>query len=114
MSVKRSRIHVTVADGGQRLDTEEKAIEEPTGAGSPGDAVLVDAVKNREDEDQANVNSADKQRELRPAQAQQPAINIAPLPRVGIYFNKFDLARPDRNFIAPPSPLANFLVHEPM
>jgi hypothetical protein len=114
MSVKRLRIHVTVADGGQGLDTEEEAIEKPAGAGSSGDAVWVDAVKNGEEKIQADINSADKQGELWPTQSEKPAINIAPLPRVGIDFDELDLARPDRNFVAPASPLANSLVHEPI
>src|SRR5437762_6018788 len=44
MSVKRLGVHVTVADGGQRLHTEEKAVEEPMSRRS-GDTVLPKAVK---------------------------------------------------------------------
>ena len=114
MSVKRLRIHVAVADGGQRLDAEEEAIEKPVGAGSPGDAVWVDTIKNGKEKIQADINSADKQSELWPAQAQQPAIDVAPLPCGGVDFDELDLAGSNRNFIAPTSPLANFFVHEPM
>ena len=113
MSVKRLRIHVAVADGGQRLHTKEKAVEEPM-VGSSGDTVFAKTVKSGEKEIQSNVKSADKRRELWPAQAKQPAIDVPPFPGVGINFNELDLARSNRNFIAPASPLANFLVHEPM
>ena len=74
------------------MDTEEEAIEEPVGAGSPGDAVRVDAIKNGKEKIQADINSADKQSELWPAQAEQPPVNIPPLPRVGVDFNELDLA----------------------
>ena len=92
MSIKRLRIHVTVPNRGQRLDTEEEAIEEPVGAGSPGNAVWVDTIKNGKEKIQADINSADKQSELWPTQAQQPAVDIAPLPRVGIDLDELDLA----------------------
>ena len=114
MSVKRLRIHVAVANGGQRLDTEEEAIEEPVGAGSPGDTVWIDTIKNGEEQIQADINSADKQSELWPTQAQQPPIHVAPFPGVGINFDELDLARSDRNFIAPASPMTNLFGHEPM
>jgi hypothetical protein len=48
------------------LDTEEEAIEKPIGAGSPGDAVWVDTIKNGKEKIQADINSADKQSELWP------------------------------------------------
>ena len=114
MSVKRLRIHVTVPNRGQRLDTEEKAIEEPVGAGSSGDAVWIDTIKNGKEKIQADINSADEQSELRPTQAEQPPVNIPPLPRVGVDFDELDLARPNCNFVAPASPMTNLLGHEPM
>jgi hypothetical protein len=52
------------------LDTEEEAIEKPVSAGSPGDAFWVDAIKNGKEKIQADINSADKQSELWPTQAQ--------------------------------------------
>ena len=113
MSVKRLRIHVPVANRGQRLDAEEEAIEEPIGARSPGDAIWVDTIKNGKEKVQADVNSADKESELWPAQTEQPAINVAPFPRVGIDLDEFDLTGPNRYFVAPASPMANFFVHEP-
>ena len=114
MSVKRLRVHVAVADGGERLHTEEEAIEKPAGAGSPGHAVWVDTIKNGKEKIQADINSADKQSELWPAQAQQPAINIPPFPGVGVDLDELDLTGPDRNFVAPASPMTNSLGHEPM
>ena len=111
MSVKRLRIHVTVPNRGQRLDTEEKAIEEPVGAGSTGDAVWVDTIKNGKEKIQADINSADKQSELWPTQAQEPPIEVAPLPGGGIDLDELDLARSNENLIAPASPMANFFVH---
>ena len=94
MSVERLRVHVTVADGGQRLHTEEKAVEEPMSRRS-GDTVLPKAVKGGEKKIQPNVKSADKCGELRPPQTKQPAIDIAPFPSVGIDFDELDLARPN-------------------
>ena len=120
MPIKRLRVHVTVPNRGQRLDTEEEAIEEPVSAGSPGNAVWVDTIKNGKEKIQADINSADKQSELWPTQAQQPAVDIAPLPRVGVDLDELDLAGSNRNFVAPASPLANFsplgnfFVHEPI
>ena len=96
------------------MDTEEEAIEKPVGAGSPGDAIWVDTIKSGKEKIQADINSADKQSELWPTQAQQPAIDVPPLPCGGIDFDELDLARSDQNFIAPASPVANSLVHEPM
>ena len=92
MSVKRLRIHVTVSDRGQGLDTEEEAIEKPVSAGSPGNAVWVETIKDGKEKIQADINRADKPSELRPTQAQQPAIDIAPLPRRGVDFDELDLA----------------------
>ena len=69
MSVKRLRIHVAIADGGERLHAEEKAVEKPTGAGSPGHAIRVDAIKNGEEKIQTDVNSADESCELWPVQS---------------------------------------------
>jgi len=105
---------VTVADCGQRLHTEEETIEKPAGASSPGNAIWVDTVENGKNKIQADVNSADKQGELSPTQSEQPTVNIAPLPRVGIYFDELDLSGPNVNFIAPASPVTNLLGHEPM
>ena len=92
MPIKRLRVHVTVPNRGQRLDTEEEAIEEPVGGGSPGNAVWVNTIKNGKEKIQADINSADKQSELWPTQAQQPAVDIAPLPRVGVDLDELDLA----------------------
>src|SRR6266850_7170849 len=97
MTVKRLRIHVAVTDRGQGLHTEEETIEKPAGAGSSGHAVRVDAVKNREEEIQRDVNDRDEQGELMPAQTEQPAINVAQLPLVGVDFDEFDLAGADEN-----------------
>ena len=70
MPIKRLWIHVTVPNRGQCLDTEEEAIEKPIGGGSAGDAVWVDTIKNGKEKIQADINSADKQSELWPTQAQ--------------------------------------------
>src|SRR5260370_20740825 len=108
MPIKRLRVHVTVPNRGQRLDTEEEAIEEPVSAGSPGNAVWVDTIKSGKEKIQADINSADKQSELWPTQAQQPAVDISPLPRVGIDLDELDLAGSNRNLVAPPLPFENF------
>ena len=108
MPIKRLRVHVTVSNRGQCLDTEEEAIEKPVSASSPGDAVWVDTIKNGKEKIQADINSADKQSELWPTQSEQPPVDIAPLPRVGVDLDELDLTGLDRNLIAPASPLANF------
>jgi len=94
MSVKRLRVHVTVANGGERLHTEEKAVEEPMSRRS-GDTVLPKAVKGGEKKIQPNVKSAHKRGELRPPQTKQPSIDVAPFPSVGVDFDELDLARPN-------------------
>jgi hypothetical protein len=104
---------VAVADGGERLHAEEKAIEKPMRR-PPRDAVLLKTVKDCEENIESDVQSADERGELRPAQAQQPAINVAPFPRIGVDLDELDLAGSNRNFIASASPMANFLVHEPI
>ena len=48
VSIKRLRIHVAVAHGGQRLHTEEEAIVKPTPASGAGDAVLLETIKRGE------------------------------------------------------------------
>ena len=110
MSVKRLRIHVAVTDGGQRLDAEKEAVEKPAGAGSPGDAVCVDTIKNGKEKIQADINSADKQSELWPTQSEQPPVDIAPLPGVGVDFDELDLAGSNRHFSA--SFWAKSIVHK--
>src|SRR5437763_10047006 len=52
----------------------------PVGAGSPSHAVWIETIKNGKEKIQADINSADKQSELWPTQAQQPAIDVAPSP----------------------------------
>ena len=99
MSVKCLRIHVPVSDSGQGLHAEEKAIEKPMRR-CPGNAVVADTVKSGEKKIQPNVNTADKRGKLWPTQAQQPAIDIAPFPSVGIDFDELDRAGADRNFSA--------------
>ena len=91
MPVKRLRIHVAVTDRGQRLHTEEETIEKPAGAGSSGDAVRVDAIKNGKQKIQADVNSTDESGELWPVQSEQPTVDIAPFPSVGVDFDELDL-----------------------
>jgi hypothetical protein len=56
---------------------------------------LVEAIKNGEEKIETDVNSADKRGKLRPAQTEQPSINVAPSPRVGADFDELDLARPN-------------------
>jgi len=110
MSIKRLRIHVAIADGGERLHAEKETIEKPVGAGSPGDAVWVDTIKNGKEKIQADINSADKQSELWPTQSEQPPVDIAPLPGVGVDLDEFDLAGSNRNFSA--SSWAKSIVHK--
>ena len=105
MPVKRLWVHVAVADSGERLDAKEKAIEEPMG-GPSRDAVLLQTVKEGEEKIQPNVKRSDKRSELRPAQTEQPAINVAPFPGVGVDFDELDRAGANRNLIAPASSLA--------
>jgi len=95
MPVKCLRIHVAVTDRGQRLYTEEETIEKPAGAGSSGHAVRVDAIKNGEQKIQAEVNSTDESGELWPVQSEQPTVDIAPFPSVGINLDELDRAGAD-------------------
>ena len=90
MPVERLRIHVAIAHGGERLDAEEEAVEKPMG-GRSGNTVLAQAVKAGEKEIKPDINRRHKSGELRPLQTQQPAINIAPFPRVSINFDELDL-----------------------
>jgi len=86
---------VAVAHGGQRLHTEEEAIEKPMRCSEPGDAIAAQTVQNSKGKIQCNVNNRDKQRELRPAQAEKPAVNIAPLVFAGVDLDELDRARLD-------------------
>ena len=101
---------MAVANSGQRLHTEEKTVQEPM-RGPSRDAVLLQTVKGGEEKIQPDVNCTHESSKLRPAQTEQPAINVAPFPGVGIDFDKLDLTRSNRNFIAPPSSLAKSIVH---
>ena len=103
---------MAVTDRGQRLDAEEEAIEEPFCARPPCDAVWVDAIKNREEKIEADVDNPDKTCELRPAQAQEPAINVPPAPFLGADLDEFHLTGPNGNFIASASGLANSIMHD--
>jgi len=86
---------VAVPNRGQRLDAEEEAIEKPMCCSEPGDAIAAEAVQNSKGKIQRNVNNRDKQRELRPAQAEKPAVNIAPLVFAGVDLDELDRARLD-------------------
>ena len=94
MPIKRLRVHVTVPNRGQRLDTEEEAIKKPMG-GPSRDAILLQTVKAGEENIEADVKGADKCGELRPPQGKQPAIDVAPFPRVGVNFDELDLTGPN-------------------
>jgi hypothetical protein len=54
---------------------------------------MVKPVENGEKKIEADVNKADKTGKLRPAQAKEPPIDIAPLPGRSIYLHEFDLPR---------------------
>jgi hypothetical protein len=99
VAIERLRIHVAVAHGGQRLDAEKEAIEEPMSARAAGDSARLEAVKRGEKKVQRDVNADGKRGELWPPQTKQPAINVAPSPRVGVDFDKLDLTGADGNAI---------------
>ena len=61
---------MAVADRGQRLHTEEETIEKPMRRGRARHAVGSEAVEKGEEKIQRHVNHRDKQRELRPTQAE--------------------------------------------
>src|SRR5205085_8848620 len=90
VSIKRLRVHVAVSDSCECLHTEEKAVEEPMG-GPSRDAVLLQAIKSGEKKIEADVKRPDKCGELRPPQAKQPAIHVAPFPGVGVDLYELDL-----------------------
>ena len=85
---------MAVADGGQRLHTEEKAVEKPMCA-CARDAVWAETVERSEGKIESDVKRADERGELRPTQTEQPTVNVAPSPRVCPDFDELDLARPN-------------------
>src|SRR5439155_21310860 len=100
VSVQRLRIHVPVANGGQRLHAEEEAIKKPMPTSAAGDAALLKTVKRGEKKIQADIKTGDKRGESRPPQTEQPAIDVAPSPGVRPHFDELDLTRADRNLTA--------------
>src|SRR2546422_9066476 len=91
----------------QCLHAEEKTIEKPFRSRRAGHALGIETVKERKEKIQSDVNNCDKRGELRPAQAKQPAVDVAPSPRVGPDFDELDLAGPERGFAARVSHLRN-------
>ena len=86
---------MAVADRGQRLHTEEETIQKPLVGRCAGDAVVIETIYEREKKIQRHVNNCDEDRELRPAQTEEPAINIAPLIFSGVDLDELDGARLD-------------------
>ena len=86
---------MTVADRGQRLHAEEKAIEEPFLSRGARDAVGVETVKGREEKIERDIDACNEACELRPAQTEQPAIDIAQLSFVSVDFDELDRAGAD-------------------
>jgi len=97
MGVQRLRIHVAVADRGQRLHAEEEAIKKPMPASAASDTVLLDTVKRGEKKIEPDIKTGDKRGESRPFQTEQPAIDVAPSPGVRPDFDELDLTGADGN-----------------
>src|SRR5436305_14736022 len=111
MSVDVLGINVAVTHRGQSLDAKEKTIQKPLRHRGAADAVSVEAVENRENQIERDVNNRDKSGELRPAQAQQPPVNVTPAAGVGVDLDEFHRPRPYGNLMArSPSHLAKCLV----
>ena len=88
---------MAVANGGQCLDAEKEAIKKPIPTSGAGNTVLLETVERGEQKVEPDIKTGDKRGELRPAQTQQPAIDIAPPPCVGIDFDELDLAGTEGN-----------------
>jgi len=97
VGVQRLRIHVAVADGGQRLHAEEEAVKKPMSASAASDTVLLDTVKGGEKKIEPDIKTGDKRGESRPLQTEQPAIDVAPPPGVRPHFDELDLTGTDGN-----------------
>ena len=81
---------MAVAYGGQGLHTEKERIEKGT-APHPGNAIAADGVKRGEEKIERDVNGGNEGGELRPAQAEQPLVGVAPIPLLGVEFEEFEL-----------------------
>src|SRR5262249_37238576 len=97
VAIERLRIHMAVAHGGQCLDAEKETIKKPMPASAACDAALLETVKRGEEKVECHVNADGDRGELRPSQAEQPAIDVAPSPCVGIDLDKLNLTGAERN-----------------
>ena len=66
MTVERLRVHMAVANRGQRLYAEKEAIKEPMPAGAAGDTVWLETVKRGEEKIQGDVKRGSERGKLRP------------------------------------------------
>src|SRR5262249_17612429 len=109
MSVQRLRVHVAVADRGQRLHAKEEAVVKPLSTGGASDTVAVESVKRCEQQIERDVNGGDQPAKLRPPQSEQPLINVSPLPAADVDFDELDLTSVDGNAVS--FPLRYLLFH---
>jgi hypothetical protein len=87
------------------LHAEKEAIKKPRPTSGARNTILLETVERGEEKIESDVKTGDKRGELRPAQTEQPAIDIAPPPRVGIDFDKLNLAGANGNGSRFPLPL---------
>src|SRR5206468_11660473 len=92
LTVEITRIQMSVTHGGQRLHTEKERIVKGT-APHPGNAIAADGVKRGEEKIERDVNGGNEGGELRPAQAEQPLVGVAPIPLPGVQCQEFELPR---------------------
>jgi hypothetical protein len=102
VAIQRLRIHMAIANSRQRLHAEKEAIKKPMPASAARDTVLLETVERGEKKVEPDVKTGDERGELRPPQTEQPAIDIAPPPCVGIDFNELELAGAKGNSLARP------------
>jgi len=104
---------MAVAHRRQCLHAEKEAIKKPRPASGARNTILLETVERGEEKVESDVKTGDKRGELRPAQTEQPAIDIAPPPRVGIDFDKLNLAGANGNGSRFPLPLRLLLRFPP-
>src|SRR4029450_10433981 len=95
MRVRRPRVHVTVTDRGEGLDTEKERFEERTRR-HPGDAISTERIKRGKEQIDPDVNAGDEGGKTRPSERENPLVDVTPfLP--GVDLKKFELTRSSRN-----------------
>ena len=96
VAVKVRRKIVTVADGRQRFDAEEKRFRIRTWS-QVGDGIAAENIEGRKDEVDDDIAGKEKKRETRPAQRKDPVITVAPAAGGGVDLEKLSPSRASRD-----------------